>query len=140
MTAEVIQKTVKHSKRVGRGASSGKGKTSGRGMNGQKSRTGSSTKFFEGGQTKLVMRLPKVKGFKSRTQEKVVSLTVNKLVSKFKPGSQINLETVAKTLDISYDEKVTKYVKIIGVAKEKLDFKFDADIRFSKSLQKSLNK
>ena len=51
-------------KRVGRGPGSGKGKTSGRGMNGQKSRAGGGkSNGFEGGQTPLARRLPKLPGF-----------------------------------------------------------------------------
>lgn len=50
---------------VGRGRGSGKGKTSGRGENGQRSRTGRwSAKGSEGGQMRLIRRLPKV-GFRS---------------------------------------------------------------------------
>lgn len=49
--------------RVGRGESSGKGKTSGRGNKGQMSRSGHNRKpGFEGGQMRLIRRLPK-RGF-----------------------------------------------------------------------------
>ena len=49
--------------RVGRGESSGKGKTSGKGNKGQMSRTGHKRKpMFEGGQMKLIRRIPK-RGF-----------------------------------------------------------------------------
>ncbi len=48
-------------KRVGRGTSSGTGKTSGRGQKGQNSRSGGGKKpGFEGGQTPLFMRIPKL--------------------------------------------------------------------------------
>lgn len=66
------------SKRVGRGISAGQGKTAGRGTKGQKARTGSKFKpGFEGGQTKLAMRLPKARGFKplSRVEYRVVNLS-----------------------------------------------------------------
>ena len=50
-------------KRVGRGTSSGTGKTAGRGQKGQGARSGGGKKpGFEGGQTPLIMRLPK-RGF-----------------------------------------------------------------------------
>ena len=52
------------SKRVGRGAGSGKGKTSGKGMMGQKSRSGPGPyRTFEGGQNRLVKRMPFKRGF-----------------------------------------------------------------------------
>lgn len=57
----------KSGKRVGRGIAAGQGKTAGRGTKGQKSRTGSSKKpGFEGGQTPLMQRLPKMRGFTSK--------------------------------------------------------------------------
>ncbi len=54
-------------KRIGRGQGSGHGKTSGRGQKGQGSRAGSGTRpGFEGGQTPLHMRTPKLRGPYSR--------------------------------------------------------------------------
>merc|ERR1711966_251461 len=54
-------------KRLGRGIGSGKGKTCGRGHKGQKSRSGNTKPrpFFEGGQTPLHKKVPKV-GFTNR--------------------------------------------------------------------------
>ena len=53
--------------RVGRGIAAGKGKTAGRGTKGQKARAGGGIPaWFEGGQTPLHMRIPKLKGFKNR--------------------------------------------------------------------------
>ena len=52
--------------RVGRGIAAGQGKTAGRGTKGQKARTGKKLRAgFEGGQTPLMARLPKLAGFKS---------------------------------------------------------------------------
>jgi len=51
------------SKRLGRGLGSGKGVFCGRGCKGQKARTGKKIHpLFEGGQTPLHMRLPKLRG------------------------------------------------------------------------------
>jgi large subunit ribosomal protein L15 len=54
--------------RVGRGIAAGKGKTAGRGTKGQKSRTGhgSLPPWFEGGQTPIHVRIPKLRGFRNR--------------------------------------------------------------------------
>jgi large subunit ribosomal protein L15 len=53
--------------RVGRGISAGKGKTAGRGTKGQKARAGVSIPaWFEGGQTPIHLRVPKLRGFKVR--------------------------------------------------------------------------
>jgi large subunit ribosomal protein L15 len=55
-------------KRVGRGTGSGKGRYAGRGIKGQKSRSGSHKMpaGFEGGQTRLFMRVPKLPGATSK--------------------------------------------------------------------------
>jgi large subunit ribosomal protein L15 len=54
-------------RRVGRGIAAGQGKTAGRGTKGQKARTGGSIPpWFEGGQTPLHMRIPKLRGFRNR--------------------------------------------------------------------------
>lgn len=64
--------------RVGRGISAGKGKTAGRGTKGQKARTGKKLRpGFEGGQNPLMMRIPKLKGFKSKRAKAQVVYTEN---------------------------------------------------------------
>jgi large subunit ribosomal protein L15 len=63
--------------RVGRGIAAGKGKTAGRGTKGQKARAGGSIPpWFEGGQTPLHMRIPKLRGFKNpfKTDYEVVNV------------------------------------------------------------------
>jgi large subunit ribosomal protein L15 len=52
--------------RVGRGIAAGKGKTAGRGTKGQKARAGGTIPaWFEGGQTPLHQRIPKLHGFRN---------------------------------------------------------------------------
>lgn len=56
--------STRKTKRVGRGHGSGKGKTSGKGMMGQKARRGPGPyRTFEGGQNRLVKRMPFKRGF-----------------------------------------------------------------------------
>src|SRR5262245_63891392 len=51
-------------RRVGRGIAAGQGKTAGRGTKGQKARAGGTIPaWFEGGQTPLHQRIPKLRGF-----------------------------------------------------------------------------
>lgn len=52
--------------RVGRGIAGGKGKTAGRGTKGQLARHNALPAFFEGGQTPLHVRIPKLRGFRNR--------------------------------------------------------------------------
>ena len=64
---ELTLKSHKSATRVGRGISAGKGKTAGRGTKGQGARkSGGVRPGFEGGQMPVYMRLPKLRGFKSK--------------------------------------------------------------------------
>ncbi len=57
----------KAKRRVGRGIAAGQGKTAGRGTKGQKARAGGTIPaWFEGGQTPLHQRIPKLRGFKNK--------------------------------------------------------------------------
>ena len=70
-------------KRVGRGNGSGYGKTAGRGLNGQKSRAGGGKRpGFEGGQTPLAMRLPKLPGFRNINRVEYLPVNVSRLEDK----------------------------------------------------------
>ncbi|AVN60161.1 50S ribosomal protein L15 [Mesoplasma entomophilum] len=95
--------------RVGRGMASGKGKTSTRGHKGQNSRSGGGVRVgFEGGQTPLYRRLPKI-GFTSPNQKEYVILNLSDL-------ERLNLALVDhKTL---VEQKVIKnekqLVKVLG--------------------------
>jgi len=63
--------------RVGRGIAAGQGKTAGRGTKGQKARTGGTIQpWFEGGQTPIHIRVPKLRGFKNkfRIQYEIVNV------------------------------------------------------------------
>jgi len=58
--------STKPRRRVGRGIAAGQGKTAGRGTKGQKARAGGTIPaWFEGGQTPLHQRIPKLHGFKN---------------------------------------------------------------------------
>lgn len=75
----------KKRKRVGRGTSSGHGKTCCRGHKGQKSRSGGVKRpGFEGGQTPLYRRLPKLTRFKNFLFKKEYAVLNLSDLSKFK--------------------------------------------------------
>jgi len=80
---ELTIKRQRKSTRVGRGISAGKGKTAGRGTKGQGARKSPVRAGFEGGQMPLYMRLPKLRGFKSKrdTIETVSTGQIAKLKS-----------------------------------------------------------
>lgn len=76
---ELNLSSKKSAKRVGRGISAGQGKTAGRGTKGQGARkSGGVRPGFEGGQTPLYMRLPKLRGFRS-VRPKVATIKTSQL-------------------------------------------------------------
>jgi large subunit ribosomal protein L15 len=82
-------------RRVGRGHGSGRGKTAGRGTKGQKSRAGSGIPaWFEGGQTPLHVRTPKLHGFKNRFRVEYAGLNLGRL-SDVAPGTLITPDVLA---------------------------------------------
>lgn len=80
-------------KRVGRGNGSGHGTFSTRGMNGQNSRkSGGVRPGFEGGQTPLWKKLPKLRGFKSINGIDYFILNLTDLESICNNGDTVNAE------------------------------------------------
>ena len=78
-------------KRVGRGPGSGMGKTCGRGHKGQMSRKGHKHKVgFEGGQMRLIRRLPK-RGFNNFNRVEYTALNVSAL-NQFDDGADVTRE------------------------------------------------
>jgi large subunit ribosomal protein L15 len=81
--------------RVGRGEGS-KGKTAGRGTKGTKARY-QVPERFEGGQTPLHMRLPKLKGFKNRFRVEYQVVNLAKLAELYPQGGEVTkADLVAK--------------------------------------------
>ncbi|HYA00614.1 MAG TPA: 50S ribosomal protein L15 [Candidatus Binatia bacterium] len=77
-------------KRIGRGIGAGQGKTSGRGQKGAGARQGAKVpRGFEGGQMKLTMRLPKLRGFHNRWGADYAAVNVGKL-NRFPSGSIVD--------------------------------------------------
>ena len=83
--------------RVGRGEGS-KGKTAGRGTKGTKARY-QVPETFEGGQTPMHMRLPKLRGFKNRFKTTYQVVNLDQLSAHFPQGGAVGVEDlVAKGL------------------------------------------
>ncbi|MDQ1263555.1 MAG: large subunit ribosomal protein [Campylobacterota bacterium] len=114
--------SVKKTKRVGRGQGSGMGKTATRGGKGQTARTGSSRKRnFEGGQTPLARRLPKI-GFNSRVVKPyVINVDKTNAVASLE---EITMETIRSVHKMV--ASVTK-VKLIGAKAKDLASKIKDD-------------
>ena len=112
--------------RVGRGIAAGKGKTAGRGTKGQKARAGGSIPpWFEGGQTPLHMRIPKLRGFKNRARIEYEIVNVGDIAARVEAGAFATAGTTPKKgeqLTINADvlravglvRDVRKPLKILG--------------------------
>jgi len=87
----------KRARRVGRGTGSGHGKTSGRGQKGQGARTSVNIpQNFEGGQTKLAMRIPKLGGFKNRNKRRFSVLNLTRL-NRFDAGTTVTPQLLVES-------------------------------------------
>jgi large subunit ribosomal protein L15 len=102
----------KPTRRVGRGHGSGRGKTAGRGTKGQKSRAGGNLPaWFEGGQTPLHVRTPKLHGFKNRFRVEYVPVNLAKL-------AEVEKSTLVTPDVLAHDGLIANTktpVKILGV-------------------------
>ena len=102
----------KPSRRVGRGHGSGRGKTAGRGTKGQKSRSGGNLPaWFEGGQTPLHVRTPKLHGFKNRFRVEYAPVNLTRLGDVAK-GTLVTPDVLAHDGVIA-DTK--RPVKVLGI-------------------------
>jgi large subunit ribosomal protein L15 len=102
----------KPARRVGRGHGSGRGKTAGRGTKGQKSRAGGNLPaWFEGGQTPLHVRTPKLHGFKNRFRVEYAPVNLAKLADVAK-GTLVTPDVLAHD-GLVADTK--RPVKILGI-------------------------
>jgi large subunit ribosomal protein L15 len=102
--------------RVGRGIAAGQGKTAGRGTKGQRSRTGSSIPaWFEGGQTPIHIRVPKLHGFKNKFRVQYAVVNVGQISAYAEAGrlgdtkpATVNAESLAQGGLIRGDGKPLK--------------------------------
>ena len=104
--------SIKHSKRIGRGAGSGKGGTATRGNKGAKARSGYHQKVgFEGGQMPLYRRVPKF-GFKNINRVEYVGINLDTLnaIAEAKNITDFNLEVLMQNGLISGKDRI----KILG--------------------------
>jgi large subunit ribosomal protein L15 len=98
-------------KRVGRGPGSGHGKTSTRGQKGQGARTSVNLpKAFEGGQTKLTMRTPKLRGFHNKWRKRFAVLNLTRL-NRFDDGAEVRPESL---LEAGLIKDVGAGIKVLG--------------------------
>jgi large subunit ribosomal protein L15 len=124
-------------KRVGRGIAAGGGKTAGRGTKGQKARAGASIPaWFEGGQTPLQMRIPKLHGFKNRfrIEYEVVNLgRIAALVEAgvFEPGDVPGAKKAGKSgtaAPITVNQEILRAAGLVSTLKKPLKVLGNGDL------------
>ncbi len=128
----------KQAKRKGRGIAAGQGKTCGRGESGQKHRF-SIKPGFEGGQTPLYRRLPKLRGQSNKAhnigifRKEYQIVNVNEL-ERFAEGTEVSPELLLESGLLS---KIGDGLKVLGDGEisHKLDVKAHA---FSKSAREKI--
>ena len=124
----------KQKKIAGRGNASGKGNRAGRGNKGQNSRSGRKSYYgFEGGQTRLAKRLPKLRGFENINKIDYQLVNVSKLQG-FIAGTIV---TAVELLAKGFIRSSAKPVKILGNGELSLAITVQAQ-RFSASAIKKI--
>ena len=101
----------KNRKRIGRGNASGHGTYSGKGLKGQQSRSGYKTRpGFEGGQTPMIRRLPRRRGFTNPFRIEYVPVNLRDL-SAFAADSEVSPESLR---DAGIIRSIRRPIKILG--------------------------
>ncbi len=121
-------------KRVGRGTASGHGKTATRGQKGQRARTSINLpRNFEGGQTKLAMRTPKLRGFHNRWRRSFAVINLTRL-NRFQDGAEVTPEAL---LDAGAIKDVEAGIKVLGTGALKRRLSVHAH-RFSRGARQKI--
>lgn len=98
-------------KRVGRGIGSGHGKTATRGTKGQGARTSVNIpRNFEGGQTKLAMRTPKLRGFQNHWKKTFAVVNLTRL-NRFQNGATVSPELL---IEVGAIKDIRNGLKVLG--------------------------
>jgi large subunit ribosomal protein L15 len=108
---------------VGRGPGSGLGKTAGRGTKGQRARSGGKSGLKLKGLKRIVLRIPKNRGFKTQTPHPE-TITLDQIEKWFDAGAVVDSALLKKSGHISNKAngakivnsgKLTKAIKLVGI-------------------------
>ncbi len=115
--------STKRKRRVGRGIAAGQGASCGFGMRGQKSRSGRPTRpGFEGGQTPLYRRLPKLKGFPLVNRKHYTIINVEDLAN-LAADTEVTLESLLAAGIVTQDDGP---LKVLGTGEVTVALKVTA--------------
>ncbi len=118
-------KPKKSRKRLGQGNGSGHGTFSGRGCGGQNSRAGGGVRLgFEGGQSGLLAKMPKQRGFRNPNRIETRPINLDTLEANYADEETVNIESLSikklignkdVSIKILGNGEITKKVKIDGI-------------------------
>ncbi len=134
---ELAPKIVKKARRrKGQGNATGNGTYAGRGMNGQNARAGGGVRLgFEGGQSGLLDRMPKLRGFKNPNRIPTRAVNLSDLEEVFNDGDKVDLDALIDKNLVGNGESA----KILG--KGKLTKKLEiSGLQVSESAKKAIEK
>lgn len=125
-------------KRRGQGNASGNGTFAGRGCKGQNARSGGGVRLgFEGGQTPLIQRMPKLRGFNNPRKIIAQPLNLSALEAHFEDGETVNFETLVSKRLV---RKNNPAVKILGEGELTKKLTLAPEILVSKSAKEVITK
>jgi large subunit ribosomal protein L15 len=123
--------STKNAKRRGRGQT--RGNYSGKGMKGQNARSGGGVRpGFEGGQTPLIRRMPKLKGFLNPNKITYISVNLGQLAV-FADGDTVD----AKTLKAKNVTKKIGKIKLLGDGELKVKLNITVDKASKTAIEKA---
>ncbi|MFA6024159.1 MAG: 50S ribosomal protein L15 [Candidatus Gracilibacteria bacterium] len=121
--------------KIRRGRGRTKGNFSGRGVKGAGARTGAKSRAaFEGGQTPLVRRMPKLKGFNNFNKEVYRTVNLNQL-DVFEDGATVNAEALHEKRIVTRKGKI----KLLGTGDLKIKLKITVNAA-SENAKKAVEK
>lgn len=122
-------------KRLGRGNASGKGNYSTRGMKGQRARSGGKSGLASRSIKGYLLRIPKVRGFKSLNQARA-TINIGDLDKNFNDGDRVNARLLLKAGLIT---SINSGVKVLSAGKLSKKLIVEAD-DFSKDAKEKISK
>jgi large subunit ribosomal protein L15 len=115
-----------------------KGTFAGRGCNGQNCRAGGGVRLgFEGGQTPLIQRMPKKRGFRNPNRIETFAVNIEVIEHFYKNGEKVTLETLLAHKIIGKNDGK---VKILGEGELTKKLEIGAELLISKTAKAAVEK
>ena len=126
--------------RRGRGDGSRRGNFSGQGCKGQNSRSGGGVRLgFEGGQSGLLQKIPKLRGFRSRAK-KSLAVGLSWLEKTFEAGTTITTKILEEKAYSGKSKSTTGTVKIVANGSLEKKLSIAESVAISKSAKAAVEK